>query len=365
MENEVNLPKFLVNGVQKLVSQKEAVAQSRKYIEDRRSGKTQLIKSCYSRLNDLIGGGFEANTIIALSGLSGGGKSTLSKRLLYSFLEDRLSQNKGCIGLSFNFEMLAHKTIGRELANREKQSLRTLYSSTETLDEAYMNYVFNTTMKNIAQLPIFYIETPQNYSNINLNIKYYWDHLCKEENKLLVVEIDHTLIVRGNEGDREKDKIDNLMSELNDAKKYIANQGGEVIFLVLSQMNRDIKDIDRLKHASMHFPMTSDLMASSALEFYSDYIIIAHNPGKLSLSSYSEEKYPITVHKKFINKDGIEDEYELPLIYFHLLKNRDGEPDLFIPMIGNFRYFEFEQISREQFVDLCTQFRATKKCFIS
>ena len=144
--------------------------------------------------------------------------------------------------------------------------------------------------------------------------------------------------------------------------------GGNIFFIVISQMNRDIKSSDRIKIPNMQRPMTSDLFQSSTVEHCADYIIVAHNPSKLNLQGYTEDNLPINVALSIedrktignnnitnINKTNDINNYIIELtdgadnirqfIYFHLLKCRDGEPDKYIAMINDLRYFNYIEVT--------------------
>lgn len=335
-----------------IITQREAVMQNKEYIRKKASGELVTFDTCYERLNKAIGG-IEANTMMTISALSGGGKSTLAKRLVNSIVKNLMDKGKECMSLSFNFEMLAHKTVGREVANMSKVSLKELYSSEHPLSSSRMEYLFNKYYKQIIDYPILYVEEPAHYTEIGNAIYYYWKKLCKDTGTYMIVEVDHAVITRGKEGEDQKAKIDGLMETLNRVKKKIANEGGNVFYIILSQMNREIKDKDRMNNPSQHYPLTSDLFASSSIEFFSDYILISHMPAKLNLKSYTDNKLPVYLKEGDIKKE---------FIYWHLLKNRDGEPDLIIPMLNNLRYFDFEEIPKEHFAIYHEEFSKKGSC---
>jgi replicative DNA helicase len=241
------------------MTQAQAVMQNKEYIRKRASGEITFLETCYPRLNKALM--LEPNTMLTISGLSGSGKSTLSKRISNSIHANLIKSGKQAIGLSFNFEMLAHKTIGREVANMSKMTLQELYSNEHPLAEAIMEKVFKQYHSKLFDYPLIYVEEPQDWKVIGDTIYYYWSELCKN-GEYIIVEIDHAVITRGRTGETQKDKIDNLMEELNRVKKRIAYEGGNVFFIILSQMNREIKSTERLSAPSLHYPITSDLFAS-------------------------------------------------------------------------------------------------------
>jgi hypothetical protein len=280
-------------------------------------------------------------------------KSTLSKRLMNSITDNVISSNRTCVSLSFNFEMLAHKTVGREISNMSKMTLKELYSSDHPLADHVIDRLIRKHYDKINKYPIIYVEEPENHITIGNSIYYYWHKLCKKDNSVMIVEIDHAVITKGKDSDTQKDKIDDLMETINRVKKRIASEGGEVFYLILSQMNRDIKHRDRLTDPSQHYPVSSDLLSSSSLEFYSDYILISHIPAKLHLKSYTDNKFPIYL------TDG---NNSVSFVYWHLIKNRDGESDIIFPMLNNLKYFDFVEVQSDDFVKYHKDFVTTGMC---
>lgn len=254
--NSLDVPKHLP----RILTQAQAVMQNKEYIRKRASGEIMFLETCYPRLNKALM--LEPNTMLTIVGMSGTGKSTISKRISNSIHANLLKTNKSAFGLSFNFEMLAQKTIGREVANMSKMSLAELYSSEHPLAEAKMEEVFSKYHSQLFNYPLIYVEEPQDYKVIGDTIYFYWSSLCKD-GEYLVVEIDHAVITKGRTGDNQKDKIDNLMEELNRVKKRIAYEGGNIFFIILSQMNRDIKSTERIQNPSLHYPNSSDIFAAS------------------------------------------------------------------------------------------------------
>ena len=140
------------------------------------------------------------------------------------------------------------------------------------------------------------------------------------------------------------------MSTLNSVKKKIAFEGGSVFFILLSQMNRDIKKTERIQIPNMHYPITSDIFAASSIEFFSDYIMCTHMPAKLNLKGYTDNNFPI-----YLN-----DEQEF--IYWHIMKNREGIPDQIIPMLNNLKHFDFKEVDLKDFTRYCKEWKKDGRC---
>jgi replicative DNA helicase len=337
----------LPEGVSKLITQRQAVNQFEKYVEKRKKGLIPLYKTCYNNINEAIGGSFEPNTMLTIAGMSGSGKSTMSKRIIYSINENLKLEGKKCTTICFNYEMLALKTIGREVANVAKRTVGTLYSTKDELSDDDFEKLQKYWTTKLLKYDINYVERPGTHSQIKKTVYHYWRTLCKDKgelDRLLIIEIDHTLLIKGHSssGDVEKAKIDKLMEDFIELKKTIADEGGLVFFIVISQLNRNIESVER-RIPTDQKPKTSDLMQSSSILNATDYLLIGHQPAKLGFETYTQNKLPCWVYS---SKNA--DKKKINVIYYHLLKNRDGEADMTCAMIANFKHFEFQEITGEK-----------------
>jgi hypothetical protein len=69
--NSLDVPKHLP----RILTQAAAVQQNKEYIRKRASGEIMFLETCYPRLNKALM--LEPNTMLTLSGLSGGGNRTI------------------------------------------------------------------------------------------------------------------------------------------------------------------------------------------------------------------------------------------------------------------------------------------------
>lgn len=199
----------------------------------------------------------------------------------------------------------------------------------------------------LSKRDIFFIEVPGTAKEIAESIYYYWSMECKQTGHTLVYEIDHALLTKGMEGQSEKARVDELMFALVLVKKRIASEGGHSVGIVLSQMNRDIRSIERRHNADLHRPDTSCLFGASSIEQCSDYILFSHIPATLGLVSYTDNKLPTRIQIK----DKV-----MQMAYFELVKQRSGESNLTIPMWNKLDRFNFEEMDSELFKALMQAF---------
>lgn len=244
------------------VAAREAVYNNIKYVDDRRKGLITSFKTKYTKLNHHIMGGIEANSILTISALSGAGKSTLAKTIRDSFLQ--LNPNMKFKMLLFNFEMISFQQIGRSIVTAAHIPLRKLYSVDESLSDNEMKQL-ESYYAALSKQEVYFVEEPGSADDIVATIKHFWENECRLEGYTLITEIDHVLLTKGAENMKEKDKVDALMVGLIDTKKYISSRGGSSITIALSQMNREIKSIERIKSSDMHRPDTSCLFGASSI----------------------------------------------------------------------------------------------------
>lgn len=209
-----------------------------------------------------------------------------------------LNPDQDIVILSFSYEMLSYRQIGRKLSNKLRKTTAELYSSDDVMSDPDFQAIQREAEK-IKKYPIYYIDTPSTVDNMERTIDYFHEVIAKD--KWLIIILDHALLV---EGDNERGTIVDLQ-KMFIRKKKLSNTS----IIQISQMNRNIEQPDRINNPSMHYPMRSDLSASDAIFQASDYVTALSRPELLSIQSYGVNHLPVK------NK-----------VYLHFLKVRDGEP---------------------------------------
>ena len=280
----------------------EAAQKILTYIDHRRKGYIKSMKTPWNKMNQVTMGGLEWQSIIAIAGMSGGGKTAISGQLETGLVD--LNPQENIAVLNFNFEMLAARLIGRKLSGGLDLTTRELYSADENNkvnDYQYEKIVAEA--KKLTQYSIHYVEMPGTVEMIKNTILKF-SEMEGIKGKGIVIFLDHTLLVRGKDGDKEREVLYDLMAMFNEIKKRI-----KCIIVVLSQLNRDIEHRDRISEPSQQFPKKSDLFGGDALYMYSDIVLVTHRPEMLNITAYGTQQWPTN------NK-----------VFFHYLKARDGEP---------------------------------------
>ncbi len=270
-----------------------------RYIDNRRKGVSKSLKTRWSKFNRQCMGGIEPNTIYTIAGISGSGKSSFVNSLETDLFD--LNPNKEFVVLSFNFEMLASRQVGRKLSYRMRKTTSDLYSanleeSRQSLsDEEYTVAVKHA--EKIKQYPIYYVDSPGTVDEIDLTIQYFQTTFS---DKWLIVILDHTLLTKSRPGEKERETLYEIQKVFMQAKKV-----GETTIIQLSQMNREIEGNDRIANATMHYPMRRDVFGGDSVFQASDYVIVIHRPEILGIDKYgpSKESVENMIFMHFLNKN--------------------------------------------------------------
>jgi replicative DNA helicase len=129
----------------------------------------------------------------------------------------------------------------------------------------------------------------------------------------VVVTIDHIILTKGYQNEQERSILDNLYRMLNKLKKQFAANNINVLFIALSQLNRDIESTER-RNPKYHYPTRNDIFGASSVYNGSDYVMISHCPSSMDgMQSYGVHELPLKCGKT-----------NRKFIYWHLIKNRFG-----------------------------------------
>ena len=267
------------------------------YISDRRKGVVKSLKTRWSKFNKACMGGIEPNVIITIAGISGSGKSSLANSLESDLID--LNPTEDIVILSFNFEMVSSRQIGRKLSYRLTKTVSELYSASPNDEELTDKDVDNILeeSESIRQYPIYYVDSPGTVDEIRETIMQF-SELPQVKGKWLIIFLDHTLLTKGKTGESERQVLTDLQRMFMEVKKYNKNT-----IIQLSQMNREIEDKDRIMNPLLHFPTRKDLFGSDSIFQTSDYVIVIHRPEILGIKGYGKNNLPV------IDK-----------IYLHILK---------------------------------------------
>lgn len=239
--------------------------------------------------------------------------------------------------LSFEMEMLGVDQVARDISSKVELSTKELYSAGSKLTDAQYTKI-STEADKMKYYPIYIVDDVGTVEEIVSTIlNFVQENQLASKGKGFVCTFDHSLLVKGavNE-DAEKQIIDKLYKTLIQLKKYFETINLKCIFIVLSQLNRDIEKSERITNPMLQYPNKNDLFASSAAYYCSDYVIVTHKPAVIEgIGVYygpprgSEYVYGLPV---FNPKDP-----QQAMIYWHILKSRFSSSQILM-MVDNFKH---------------------------
>lgn len=296
----------------------EGVERTKDYIDKRVQGLINPLRTFSKKLNEKLEGGIEWHRIMTIAGLSGSGKSIALEQIKRHILRE----NEDVLVLSFEFEMMIEDQLIRRLTAEKDVSSKEILSGKESHEEleAYKNerLFFVDKIGTVSEI----VDTVRNFCAVTKDAG-------------VLVTIDHTVLTKGKQGDKEKEVVDDLMQALVELKKEMGEQGRRITFIVLSQLNRDIEDASRVVNPYLHYPTKNDIFCSSAVYYCSDYVIITHKPSDINgiLNTYGPPRgaqFPmgLPVRAPDTNK---------AMIYWHIIKDRFGEKGI-VPFTEDFKH---------------------------
>jgi len=237
--------------------------------------------------------------------MSGSGKTASLNELETALCE--LNPDEEFEVLSFNFEMLARNLVSRKLSKALSKSTKELHSGFEgeNLDDKTYEAAL-AEAKRLADYKIHYVDVPGNVDSIEKTILHHYHNMNRgrKEHKGLVILLDHSLLVKNKRGSQDRELLMDIMQMFNGLKKIT-----KTLFVIASQMNREIEQMERLDNPSAHFPRKRDIFGGDGLYMYSDIVLVTMNPEYMGITAYGPNEWPV------------EDR-----VYWHFIKVREGEP---------------------------------------
>lgn len=244
--------------------------------------------------------------------------------------------------LSFQFEMLGLDEVARDISSKVNKPIKKLYSADGILSDKDFAEV-ERELDKMRHYPLYIVDHVGTVDNIKDTIIYYvTSNRLADRKRNLVVTIDHSLLVKALDGEDEKTTLDRLMHMLVALKKYLASTGVKTIFIVLSQLNRNIETTERVTNSKLHYPNKNDLFGASSVYYSSDYVIIIHRPCLIDgLGNWYGP--PVRGFQGGLPVFNPADPKQ-PMIYLHIIKERFGSNKIIAMLdeLGFGRIVEYE-----------------------
>lgn len=272
------------------------------YIRKRRSGEIKSIKTPWAKFNEISMDGLEWNSLTVIAGRPGSGKTLIGSMIAREAF--RLNPDQNFCVLDFQFEMLARSIALREISGSTGINVRKLSSVGAKADMTDIDAAINYCNAH-KERDVYTYERPLTVDKMREKIF----EFIEVKRKPAIITIDHSLLLKKSAS--EKDRIEtlyNLGNMLAETRRQLP-----VCFVVLSQLNREIESVERLKPGSIgNFVKDSDVFGADALLQFTDILIGINRPAKYGLGYYGPEKIPV----------------DLDTLAIHFLKVRNGEPCL-------------------------------------
>lgn len=293
-------------------SSKQASEEAKKVIDEGRTGEQLGLKTRFKKLDKALLGGWRFNNQIILAGMSGGGKSFMLNMLRKDFANKELNKNfnKPFKQLHFSFEMSASDEVIRSASSDTKTSYGDLISAYSILNEfKYQDVIAQ--LKLYEELNIDYVEVSGTINDISETID---DYQRKYPQHDLIISIDHTLLTDYNNEKDEVSLVTNLSKMMLGKRKRINSMN-----ILVSQLNADIEETQRIMNSDLHYPKKKDLHGSKAVYRDCDICLVVHTPEKLGITSYGRAEYD--------TRDKV---------FNHILKDRKGGASGVIEMLQDY-----------------------------
>jgi replicative DNA helicase len=300
-----------------MMSLEEAARKELRYIKGRMDNNIKSLKTPWKKFDKAGMNGIEWGSIITIAGMSGSGKTAILNELESGLFTINPQENFAV--LSFNFEMLARRLVGRKISKKLKMTTTQIYNAdVEAPDKNIKQNTYQQAVnyaQSIKDLPLWYVDIPGTVQEIKNTIEYFAMGMECNADRGILVTLDHSILVKKFGEQNQNQVLYELAAMFNELKKKI-----KASFIIVSQLNRGIEAVERIQNKNLHYPQKSDVFGADALYQYSDIFMITHRPEMLNLRAYGPQDLPVA---------GI--------IYFHFIKTRETEPFI-AKMRNNLKY---------------------------
>jgi replicative DNA helicase len=287
-------------------------------------------------VNDALTAGFEWNTITVIGGRPASGKTLIAEQIVREAFP--LNPTETFRVLQFQLEMLARTSAIRQYSGVLGKSYKYLCSAEDVpLTEADLKMCYEHAKKSV-QYPIDIVEEAPTIEEFKQIVHDYMQHHKTVDGNYVptIITVDHSLLFKKAPSEKNKnDMLNNLGEALTSMKRKYP-----VMFIVLSQLNRNIDHPDRAEDGKYgNYILESDIFGADALLQHADTVVGINRPGKQKIRFYGPDRFIIEDDK---------------VLVLHFLKCRNGDTRL------SFFKAEFEKMRIVEMETPPTQKLSTK-----
>ncbi len=282
--------------------QHSAFNEALKYMKNRQAGLEKSIYTPWPKFNDATVDGLEWNSLTVIAARPGSGKTLIKDQIIReSFI---LNPHDDFRVLEFQFEMVGRNSAIREFTSVTGKPYKELTSANGSkLSDTVLNQCYEYA-KTRVKYPVDVISTPLTVNQMREQIDMYME---AHKGKKTIITLDHTLLVK--RAPYQKDRLD-MLFELGE---FFTQSKREYpcLFIVLSQLNRNVEDPDRAIDGKYgNYITEQDIFGSDAMLQHADTLIGVNRPAHRKIRFYGPDRY-------IIEDDSV--------LVFHFLKARNGD----------------------------------------
>jgi len=307
-------------------SQKSDFTEALRYLRGRKAGTITSLKTPWLKFDDAGAAGIEWQSTVVVGGRSGTGKTLLKDQMVRESFA--LNPGENIRVLDFELEMVGTKSVIREFCSITGKSYTEMLTELTNEDIAICdNYVIER-----LKYPIDVVEKSPTVKDFEKIIRQYMDFHSFEEAvrkthkdessgvitetteklkkyKKTIISLDHTILLKRAPGESVQEMLYHLGETLTQLKREYP-----VIFIILSQLNRDIEKAERMENGKQgNYVSEGDFFGSDAMLQHADLLVGMNRPAKYNITQYGPNRY--VIHNKNV-------------MAIHFLKLRNGEPRL-------------------------------------
>lgn len=308
---------------------KSVITETLDYIVARKEGKIRSLRTGKKKLDKSMIDGIEWNSTITIGGRPSVGKSAYSDCIIEGCFENNLDEDgyPDFEVLDFNWELSARVMLIRRLSAAMKKSYKAIISADGSeLSDDDMQSIIDILTQKYEHLPVTFCEEPLSVAEFVDTVRRFRDVVAKRGKKGLLVRVDHTLLTRQSASESSQvQMLLNLLMQSNSIKK----EEFPIIFMFLTQINRDIEDRQE-DGTDRAFPRQSDVYGGDASAMFSETILLLNKPSKYGITFYGNRGSGIVVE----NND----------LFAHMVKNRNAEGDLILHYKEDFKHMSIKEV---------------------
>jgi len=282
--------------------QHSAFNEALKYMKNRQAGLEKSIYTPWPKFNDATVDGLEWNSLTVIAARPGSGKTLIKDQIIReSFM---LNPHDDFRVLEFQFEMVGRNSAIREFTSVTGKPYKELTSANGSkLSDTVLNQCYEYA-KTRVKYPVDVISTPLTVNQMREQIDMYME---AHKGKNTIITLDHTLLVK--RAPYQKDRLD-MLFELGEFFTQCKREY-PCLFIVLSQLNRNVEDPDRAIDGKYgNYITEQDIFGSDAMLQHADTLIGVNRPAHRKIRFYGPDRY-------IIEDDSV--------LVFHFLKARNGD----------------------------------------